>query len=291
MANNDEEEVRSGPGVMGFLLPIATAVVALGVGALAGAAGAWMIKPAEIVEKVVPRELTQAELEAACSPMVDKVVAELSQAQDKVTTLLDDVKTKEARVKELEAKAAKGAAAGAELRKELESARAELETVKEQLRVAIEEKEAILVELKKTVRALDVQKEETTVAKEDALDKGWDGFISQAQLDVCEKGGRKKMGKCREAVEAKLTPGVRSKYTHCLRSGQEAPSLAELMKDETLPEFAQYLDQEDKITKDWYIRLCDPSLPEAKGFASDEVLSAPLEVPTPPAEDELQINP
>jgi hypothetical protein len=204
--------------------------------------------------------------------MMADMASNLDDASEKVNHLAASVKEKEAKVASLEAEMKRRGAKGAELKRELEAARADLATVKSELQVAIHEKEQLVVELKTTKKALDVQKAETTIAKEDAVGSKWKGFVQAAQLEVCERGNRKKLGKCREAIAMTLTADLRSKFGHCLRSGQAVPSLGVAEKDEDLPRFAQYLNQEDRIVKDWYVLLCDPTLPEASGFASDMVL-------------------
>ena len=91
-------------------------------------------------------------------------------------------------------------------------------------------------------------------------------FAKDAQIAICEKGNRKALGKCRETVQEKVRK-YRVEFETCVRSGQAEPSLREADKGDELPEFAQWLDQDDKVTKGWYILLCDPSLPEAGGNA------------------------
>lgn len=275
-----DQEGSGGSGMMAVVMPLATAAIALMVGLAAGGGIAWVAKPAEIVEKPVPRDLTAAELEAACAPLVAEVTARLTAAQDKVTTLIDDVKSKESRVKDLEAEIekrnARGAVASEERKKleaELQAARAELSTVKEQLKVALEEKEQLVVELKQTLKDLETQKVETKVAQEDAISKGWTAFIGQSQLEICDKGNRKKLGRCRETVQEMVTP-FKPKFDHCLRAGQEMPTVRLAEKGDTLPRFSEYIEQENKVVEDWYVMLCDPTLPEARGFA-EEVRKAP----------------
>lgn len=291
------DEGGGGPGVLGVVMPIVTAGIALLVGVVVGGGLAWVVKPDTIVEKPVPRDLTAAEADALCAPKIAAVTADLMKAQDKVTTLIDDVKIKEARVKELEDDIAerqrKGALAAEtykQLKAELDAAKGELATVKQQLETALEEKEELVVELKKTLKDLEVQKVETKVAQEDALTKGWTAFVGEAQLNICDKGNRKKLGACRETVVAKVEP-FKPKFQHCLRSGQEMPSTHVAEKAEDLPQFSEYIDQEDKITKDWYVLLCDPTLPEAKGFADEAASDEPPTRPSDPgtAGDDIEL--
>jgi hypothetical protein len=279
VSNDEISGEGSSGGMPPYVLPVVTALMALLAGGALGALVVWVVKQPEIVEKAVPRDLTEAELTAACAPLVTEVAENLEAANDKVTTLVDEVKAKEARVQELEAEMKKRSARGAQLVKELEQARAELEEVKAQLKQAIEEKEALVVELKQTLADLDTQKEETRQAKVESIHNNWDSFVAESQLEICERGTRKKLGKCREAVTAYLDAEMKAKYEHCLKSGQEEPKVREAGKDEELPVFASYLDQENKIVKDYYVLLCDPSLPEAKGFADEGTASRDRDEP------------
>jgi hypothetical protein len=267
VAKEENDEGGSGGGVPGFFLPVVTAGMALLAGAALGGLVVWVAKPPVEVEKLVPRDLTEAELNAECAPLLAKVAQDLQAANDKVTTLVDDVKSKEAKVQELEAEMKKRGAKGAALVKELEAAKAELAAVKEELKKAIEEKEELVVELKKTLTELEDQKVKTKDAKEESRGNAWEAFVNGAQLEICEKGNRKKLGRCRETVVATFNDDMKAKYLHYMRSGQEEPSLALAEKEAELPQFAQFLDQENKILKDWYVLLCDPTLPEAEGGA------------------------
>lgn len=273
-----QDETPSG-GAGRFVIPVVVALAALGVGTLAGAGAvglAWQAAPAVIQtqEKVVKRDLTEAELEAACEPFVSDTLQEVTEAQAKVATLETRVAEKEQKVEELEAEMARRAQAGKRMWAELEAAKKELESLREQLAQAIEEKEAALVELEKTVRRLretQTELEETqgklTRAQRDVLDNRWTAFVQDAQLEICEKGRRKKMGRCREAVQAALGPEVQKKFRHCLRSGQAVPGFQEATRDmDELPSYSFYLNQDDRLVRDWFVTLCDPRLPEAEDF-------------------------
>ena len=276
MAGQDEK----GFWLPAWVLPIVTSVIALGVGSLFGCALGWLVKPGTQVE--VPRDMTEQELEIACAPMILTKTTELTEAEEKVTDLKVKVAQKEAKVTELETEMARRSERGRELVLELERAKADLRDTKEQLQKAQEEKNLLVETLKETVIVLEETEEKleeqielTEYAKEDALANKWYRFINEAQLEVCERGNRKKLGKCREAVQALLeVEATRDRFAHCVRSGQATPSVHELIKkDETLPEFSEYLNQEDRIVKDWYLLLCDPTLPErADGMLNEEHL-------------------
>ncbi|MBN2801038.1 MAG: hypothetical protein JXX28_18005 [Deltaproteobacteria bacterium] len=262
-----------------FLLPALTVGVALSAGVVAGSLATWLLtrQAPEVVE--VPRLPTQEELEAACAPLVEEAAQDLEEAQTKVDTLEARVQAKTAQVQELQAemtsRASKGRMLAEErnaLRAELERAQTELADLSVKLARAVEEKEALVVELRVTKQELVEKTEEARIARNDSLENKWRTFQGRALLAVCEKGRRKKIGNCREKVAEELNAEMARRYTHCIRSGQSVPSLHELEKNEQLPQFAEFLDQESKVTKDWYILLCDPTLPEATDLAEVEHL-------------------
>lgn len=275
-----DEEDEGGVGIAAVVLPFATAIASLALGALLGGVVGWVAKPAHQVELRVPRELTPAELEAVCAPAIAETATELESANEKVVVLSKEVASKEARVAQLETEMAQRADRGRALYAELEAAKKELDTVRAQLAQAEEEKTRLVEELSTTVakleeteEKLDEQIEMTAQAKEDALTNKWYRFLNDSQLEICEKGNRKKLGQCRETVLAYLkADGIRDKFAHCVRSNQAVPSVHEIAKDEMLPQFSQFINQDDKVTKDWYVLSCDPTLPEADGFLNEERL-------------------
>ena len=270
---DDDEGTSPGStatGVVAMVLPFATAIAALVLGAVLGMAIMYVVKPAEQLEVKVPRDLTAAELAAACAPQVEETVGELEEAQNKVQFLEKEVEARESRVAELEGEMKRRSQRGAALVRELEQAKADLAEALEQLDIARAEKERLVVELTETKQELaqtqvklEEQVEKTERAKEDALVNKWYRFINDSQLEICEKGNRKKLGRCRETVQATLMVNTRrDKFAHCVRSGQATPTVRELEKNEQLPDFSEMIDEEQKQTKGWMIIFCDPTLPE-----------------------------
>ena len=278
MSTEDEDlfddEIQD-QGLVGVLVPFVTNIASLVLGVVVGLLLGYLLSSLRQVEIEVPRELTDAELEAACAPSVAEKAKDLEEAQEKVTRLSGDVATKEAKVAELEAEMTRRSERGRALVLELEKAKKELEEVREALVVAEEEKAVLVQELtlteaklEETEEKLEEQIELTDLAKEDALTNKWYRFINDAQLEICEKGNRKKLGKCRESIQDHLmVDTIRDRFAHCVRSRQATPTVLLMEKGEVMPQFAAYIDQEDRITKDWYILLCDPTLPEADGYA------------------------
>ena len=279
------------PGGMMALaaLPLLTGIGALVIGGVLGLAVGWVVKPAEKVEVQVPRDLTPEELAAACAPEVQETANELEEAQNKVVFLEKEVADRQARVTDLESEMARRAERGKDLANELAKVKRDLEEALAALDVARAEKERLVLELtqtkeelSETEQALATQKKHTARAQEDALVNKWYRFINDAQLEVCEKGNRKKLGNCRETVQATLmTNPRRDKFAHCVRSGQATPMVREMSKGESLPDFSEMIDEEQKPTKGWYVLFCDPTLPEkTDGMLNEEPL------PPTPAEGE-----
>lgn len=277
----DEFEEPENQSVVSTLVPYVIAISSLVGGAILGAVLTLIIRPATEIEVPVPRDLTEAELQAACAPAIADKARDLESAHEKVRDLSASVATKEAKVAELEQEMSRRAERGRALIMELEQAKKDLEDAQEALVVAEEEKSRLVEELtittaklEETEEALEEQIVKTGRAQEDALTNKWYRFINDSQLEICERGNRKKLGKCREAIVGNLqVDEVRDAFAHCVRSNQAVPTVREIEKDAELPQFAQWINQDDRITRDWYVHMCDPTLPEADdGFWNEERL-------------------
>ncbi len=258
-----------GPSALALLVPFATAFAALLLGAGMGGVVGWVAHGPTVVE--VPRDPSPEELAKACAPEVAAKSAEVEEARGRVDTLTRTVAEREAQVQQLEAEMTSRAERGRAFAAELSTAKAELESLRTQLETALTEQRRLQGELTLTVArleqtedALDEQVIATEMAEADALVAKWGQFIQSAQLEICEKGSRKKLGSCRETIEVKVgAVGVHTAFDHCVRSEQSTPNVRELGKDEALPAFARWIDQDDRIVQGWFIQLCDPTLPEA----------------------------
>ena len=148
---------------------------------------------------------------------------------------------------------------------------AEIEDLKLRLEEAEGERDQLLTELKLTVQALDEQIAKTEQAKEVArkykrksVENLWAAFSAEAKVKICDRGSRRRHIKCHEAVEMALNPVVQDRFQECVNTFQATPLLLQTEKDEDLPMFADYMDQENRfLKKGWYIQYCDPTLPEA----------------------------
>lgn len=290
-------------------LPIATAIIGGLAGIGLGFAFGWVVKPNagpsdEQVARMTLNAFSPDQIDFKCGQIKGE---ELANANERIAALVQERELYEKKVLELEATLAtkteaapKGGGSGsvpgmsrdqaAELNAraaefeararvladELEMARNQLATVTRQLTEARDEKRIIEEALVRTAtmladteQKLEVQVTKTQFAENDAMQQKWWRFLADAQLSVCEKGNRKKLGACRETVQARLSERTtQQRVIHCVRSKQATPTVNELEKDAKLPRYAVYIDQENKVTKDWYIQLCDPTLPEASGLDS-----------------------
>ena len=70
MSDEVDDEVGSDVEEDSAVVPSATALAALALGAVLGALTMWVALPANEIEVTVPRDLTPAELEAACDAIV-----------------------------------------------------------------------------------------------------------------------------------------------------------------------------------------------------------------------------
>ncbi len=292
-------ESTSGSDDGANVMPFVTAIVALLLGVALGVAIGWTSKPSETVtEAPAPRELTQAELQQLCNE--DETLTELEQAKDKIAFLEKEIDARNTRVKELEEAArttspqpsapSGTSGGGRNLSRELARAKADLAEALTELEAVKAEKELLLAELDQTKAELDDtkvaltnQKKLTRRAKEDALVNKWYRFVNGSQLDICDKGNRRKLGRCREIVQDTLMTNTRrDRFAHCVRSGQATPTVLEVKNADELPTFAEMIDEEQKQTKGWAVLFCDPTLPEGDGFLN--------EVPLPGGEPTTPTN-
>lgn len=292
MSNYDETPAPSKAG--GCMVQVLTHGVALVLGAVIGVIGSQaveyfanpevMSRPegslsrAELIAKLDEAEKKYADLLAESQKQDAAHKGEIETAQAKVTDLQGQVDKKAEEVKVLELKVKKGAKKSAALQKELEERQKELTDLQAQL----DDAKAQVVQLQQD---LDVSRQETRtarsetqVARTETIDARWAGFKSDAMVQICEKGNRNKLSKCREEVEASLGGDRAGRFKHCLASGQASPRLVKVDKkdkDPDLPRWSEWVDQESKFTSDtWYITFCDPSLPEAT-MPEDPAPSAP----------------
>ncbi|MEN9786147.1 MAG: hypothetical protein RLZZ299_1411 [Pseudomonadota bacterium] len=277
------------------LPPALTHVAAILLGALLGVGGSSLaeyledpeamsrpeaqLSKAKLVKRLVATEQKRVGLEAdlaARSEEIAKANSELDAAGQKVQTLETKVQDTEQEVKILELKVQRSQGKSAALQRELEAKQAELEDLRGQLTVALEEKaqleqdlEVSRSETREARDATQAANRETDRAKRETVEALWEGFRAQATNEICVKGSRSKMEKCREDVDAALDGKRRARYKQCIATGQATPRLLQVdtkQKDAGLPRWSEWFDEENKLTRQkWFIVFCDPTLPEARG--------------------------
>lgn len=265
------------------MVQLLTHGVALALGAVGGILGAQIaeyyanpeilsrpegdLSRAELISKLDAAEKAYQDLLGEKNAKEEAAQTEIAAANQKVGDLQGSIAKKEEEIKVLEAKAKKSANRSAALKKELEAKLAELETLKAELTVALEEKARLESELVVSREETRVARAATDVARGETVDAKWQGFQSDALVQICEKGSRNKLSRCKEEVLAALGSSRARQFKHCLASGQAQPRLARFDKkaeDLTLPRWGEWVSQESSFTEgEWYIVFCDPTLPEA----------------------------
>ncbi len=213
-----------------------------------------------------------------CEPLEGSERDMLINAQERVENLRTDIEDKQAEIAALEVKARQNHA----LRKELEERKEDLAQLETALVAAEQEREELVEKLELAVEEVSVARAEARQAKNETMVVKWDEFKASAMLQICERGTKGKIEKCREVVDAALTYDRERRFRECVRQGAAVPQLFEIGKDEELPAFAEWVWTESRLTKDWYILFCDPTLPEAgsnQGFGNEDfdIESDPIE--------------
>ncbi len=262
-----------------------TGVFALGglaIGALVGAGigyalHAALADPVEMMASeplIIKQELTDEEILAFCSDEVDAERTKLWDAQDKVEDLESELDAKRAELATMEANEEKNKEKAAKAAKRFKEMEAEIERLETELVQAETQRDEALAELKVTVAALEVQIKETDKQRKraerfrDESHKNlWTSFKAEAKVEICDRGTRRRHGKCHESIDVILETRIMNPFMECVDSNQATPRLVQAEdKGATLPAYAEWLDpdKENRDTKKrWYVQFCDPTLPEA----------------------------
>lgn len=236
--------------------------------------------------KVIKEQLTEAELLEICNDLIEDGQTKAMKAQARVADLQAQLADKEAALEAMKAEDIQDEERRKVAAKKWRQMEAEIEALSTQLSAAEEERDQLRVELKQTLVELDKQiaetkkfKKKATVYRRKAIHYKaestrnlWSGFVSNAKVEICDRGGKKRHEKCHEAVETAFSSAVEEKFVECVDTYQATPELRQLEKKEAMPAFAQPLADDNKFTKKgWVIIFCDPTLPEA----GDKLLEAP----------------
>lgn len=282
----DDEEIKPRSAlVVAFPLAALALVVGCGIGAVVGyVAYAQLSEPKVVIPPptVIKAEISDADLAILCEDLTLGEAERARNAQARVSDLQGRLAAREEELDKLKKEAAGDETKKAAARKKWAAMEQEIATLKEQLTVAETERNEVRAELKQTLVQLDRQIRETEKFKAKAIEYKeqstsnlWSSFNNGAKVDICDKGTRKRHADCHDAVDASLAP-LRQKFTVCVDTYQAVPVLKQAEKNEDLPQFAQWLPDDNKFTKKgWYIIFCDPTLPEAGGM--DEFGNGPGE--------------
>jgi DNA repair exonuclease SbcCD ATPase subunit len=222
-------------------------------------------------QQVVPERLSQEEIEQICATLTVDAKQQLLQAQEAVASLRGTLEAREQELAELQEQRRRSAAAGAAVQARITALEAEVGALRTQLVTVTAERDGLIVELKDTVRKLEVQIAETEKFKREAKKwkhtstaNAWRSFVAEAKVAICDRGTKKRHESCHEAVDEALGNELQDLFERCVDSEQAVPMLAQSEKEDGLPAFAQALPNDKRFsTRGWHIRFCDPSLPEA----------------------------
>jgi predicted nucleic acid-binding Zn-ribbon protein len=293
--DDNESQGSAARGIGGCLMQVVTHTLAVLVGAGLGMGGVRLaeyyenpevmsrpegeLSRAELIARLDGSERAYADLLAQGQRKETEQQTELQAAGEKVAALEGRVSAKEDEVKVLELKVKKSAGKSAALKKELEAKQLELDGLRTELQTALQEKaqlqEQLVVSREETaVARVETQaaRDETQVARGETVDVRWVAFASDAIVQICEKGNRNKLAKCKDEVRAAMNPARERKFKQCVSSGQASPRLVrtdpKAKEAPVLPRWSEWVDQEAASTKNgWYLVFCDPTLPEATGMS------------------------
>ncbi|MFT5680184.1 MAG: putative nucleic acid-binding Zn-ribbon protein [Myxococcota bacterium] len=258
---------------------IPAALVALSIGTAAGgvigyAGHAIFVQPEVIVPppEIIKEQISEEALMALCEELTDTEKVKVVAAQEKVSSLQSQLAAKEAELATLKQQNEKDETRQVAARKKWRAMESEIESLRGQLAEAESQRDELRVELKQTLRDLDRQIAETRVYKAKAIQYKqestanlWSAFNAEAKVEICDRGTRKRHANCHESVNAALTSRINEKFQVCVDTYQAVPVLKQAEKGDALPQFAQWLPDDNKFTKkNWYIMFCDPTLPEAE---------------------------
>ena len=228
--------------------------------------------------KVIKEQLSEEELLEICNELIEDGQTKAMKAQQRVADLQAELAEKEALLASMKAEDIKDEERRKVAVRKWREMEAEIASLSEQLSTAEEERDQLRTELKETLVQLDRQIAETKKFKRKAkvyrrkaihykaesTRNLWSGFVSNAKVEICDRGGKKRHENCHEAVEAAFSPAIESRFVECVDTYQAKPELRQLEKKEAMPTFAEALPEDNKFTKKgWVIIFCDPTLPEA----------------------------
>ncbi|MFT4975179.1 MAG: hypothetical protein ACI8S6_001066 [Myxococcota bacterium] len=257
-------------------LPVALLSLLIGAasGGVLGYTGHALFAQPEVVvppPEIIREGISEDDLAALCEELTDGAEVRVMEAQTRVSALQQQLSSKEQELSVLKQEAEQNSANREVARRRWREMEAEVASLRVQLTQAESERDELRTELKQTLRDLDRQivqtqrfQAEAQHFKQESTKNLWSAFGSNAKVEMCDRGTRRRHENCHETVEAAIAP-YRDLFSTCVDSQQAVPVLKQGdRKEDTLPEFAEWLPDDNKFTKKgWYVIFCDPTLPEA----------------------------
>ena len=214
---------------------------------------------------------TPVDVEKLCggAPITQDAITRANAAQEKVSTLQTELDKASAELTELESALVAGKARDAAAQRRKTELEAQIAGIQEKMKTAETERdaaraelEAALVKLDETQAAADAAQAEADLQRARATGNGWAAFTAESQLQLCDRGGKRKHAKCHSAVTTALKP-FEERFKACVDKGQATPELRQITETTNKPAYFEKLQLDDAPVKgEWMIILCDPSLPE-----------------------------
>ncbi|MEO0602772.1 MAG: hypothetical protein AAF211_15120 [Myxococcota bacterium] len=270
--------VASSLGVLTAVVPFVVPIVAMLFGMLIGGAIGWNARDDQGLGAVIERDPD------AFEPILEAQKVRLTEIREVLAGLGSTVTEREGTVAELTRRLSDpdlSARALGGLETDLTEAREGLTEVRLEVRELQRTKDQLVDRLTATeaqlqTSASDVEAEaairdalqsEGSELVREAITLRWRRMITEAQLDVCDGFGRRRRESCRNAV-VRGVKDVRREFVFCLRTNQTAPSVHHRTEGQRLPSHSRLLDDDDRFLENWYVQLCDPTLPEDTGPAA-----------------------
>jgi len=262
------------------LMKIGIGVVSILIGGLVGYVAHSTLSPMQeitVETNVVEKELTDEDLEALCAELTDTERDTVLTVQAEVKSLQEQVVEREAELLKLKTKIKKTDIDRKAAKKRWKELEKEIALLHVRLAAAEQERDELKVELQDTLKELNIQvkltkkyKAKAKKYRRESTENLWSAFQAEAKVSGCDRGTRRRHEKCHEAFNLAMTPKMKERFRNCVDTYQAVPVLKKKKRDDELPGFSVYLNEDSRFTEDWYIIFCDPTLPEAKDTDLDD---------------------
>ena len=226
---------------------------------------------------VIEKELTDEDLEALCAELTDTERNTVLTVQAEVKSLQEQVGEREAELLKLKTKIKNADIGRKAAKKRGEELEKEIALLHVRLAAAEQERDELKVELQDTLKELNIQvkltkkyKAKAKKYRRESTENLWSAFQAEAKVSGCDRGTKRRHGKCHESFDLAMTPKLKERFRNCVDTYQAVPVLKKKNRDDELPGFSVYLNEESRFTEAWYIIFCDPTLPEAKDTDLDD---------------------